>query len=73
MRGRSIFPLALTLALAVACDQPGIELEERLEGTVSVTIGLSASEIGAATVEFFVSHPTALPQPFQAPSRSLTR
>ena len=30
---------------------------------VSVTLGLSASEVGAATVEFYVSHPTALDAP----------
>ena len=56
--------LALSLALVFACDQSGIELDSPRTGTVSVTVGgLTASEIGAATVEFFVSHPTALPQP----------
>ena len=62
MRLRSIALFALALAVVVGCkSESGVD--EGRTATVSVTIGLSASEVGAATVEFFVSHPTALPQP----------
>ena len=54
---------ALCLAVGVGCSQSNTGSDETNTAAVSVTIGLSASEIGAATVEFFVSHPTALPQP----------
>jgi hypothetical protein len=61
MRSRVITLLALTLA--VGCSQSNIYLDAPGSGVVSVTVGLSASEVGAATVSFVVSHPTALPQP----------
>ncbi len=63
MSSRSIASVALLLVLTTACDQSKSSVTETPTATVSITLGLSASEIGAATVEFFVSHPTALPQP----------
>jgi hypothetical protein len=59
---RSTALLALCLAVVVGCSQSKTGSDETHTAAVSVTIGLSASEVGAATVEFFVSHPTALPQ-----------
>ena len=63
MSPRSITLLALLLVLTTACDQSKSSVTETPTATVSITLGLSASEVGAATVEFFVSHPTALPAP----------
>ncbi len=62
MGGRYIALLALILALAVGCDQSKTSTNPET-AVVSVEVGLSASEVGAATVTFFVSHPSALPQP----------
>ena len=56
-------PFALFLTLLVGCDQSKGTPDEPPMAVVSVTLGLSASEVGAATVEFFVSHPTALDAP----------
>ena len=63
MSSRFIALVALLLVLTTACDQSKSGVTETPTATVSITLGLSASEIGAATVEFFVSNPTALPQP----------
>ena len=49
------------LILIVACGQSKSNEGPVPTLAVSVTVGLSASEVGAATVSFFLSHPTALP------------
>ena len=64
MRTRTIATLLLGLALLAGCDQANSSIsDDPPTSVVSVTVGLSASEVGAATVTFWVNHPTALPQP----------
>ncbi len=63
MSPRSIALVALTLAFAAACSQSKSHVGESDTVSVSITIGLSASQVGAATLEFWVNHPTALTQP----------
>ena len=61
MSSRFIALVALLLLPVVACNQSPIGLGD--EVSVNVTVALSASEVGAATLQYWVSHPTELPTP----------
>ena len=62
MRQRFIVLFALLVVLASACSNSGGNTEPPT-AAVSVTVALSASEVGAATLTYWLSHDTALDQP----------
>ncbi len=63
MSPRFIALVALLLVSVAACDQSTSSIGEEPTAAVSVTVALSASEVGAATLQYFLDHPTALPNP----------
>ncbi|MGB5546051.1 MAG: PKD domain-containing protein, partial [Polyangiales bacterium] len=64
MNPRLIALVALLLVFVTACDQSDISLGETTPtAAVTVTVALTASEVGAGTLQYWVDHPTELPNP----------
>ena len=64
MSPRLIALIALLFVVGTACDQSG-QLDQTPTAAVTVTVALTASEVGASTLQYSVSHPTALSAPLQ--------
>ena len=64
MNPRFIALVALLLVFVTACDQSDISFGETTpRAAVTVTVALTASEVGAGTLQYWVDHPTELPNP----------
>ena len=63
MSPRSLALVAFFLIFSAACDQPTPGIDQDPTAAVSVTVALTASEVGAATLQYFLDHPSVLPAP----------
>ena len=63
MSPRFIALVALLLVTITACDQAQSHVEETPTVAVTVTVALTASEVGAGTLTYWVNHPSELPAP----------